>query len=302
MTAVERVDGVAVYRRPVRGAPRVVFVHGAMDRAATFAKTSRLLRDLEAVRYDRRGYGRSPRSHPAPTFAAQVDELLGVVGDRRSVVVGHSLGGLVALGGAARRPDLVAAVAAWESPLVWADWWPRDSAGDRALAADRDPGEAAERFVRQLIGDERWAKLPPATRDARRLEGPRAPRRTSGRSVGTRRSSPLPTSSVSRSRSWRAVGPRRSSGTGDRRPSWRRRRPQGSWSRSRARTTPRTSRTRRTSRRSYVGPWAEQGPGNRLPPMSGDSHVHMRSGPPETVLEPEPAEADDALRRALTRG
>jgi pimeloyl-ACP methyl ester carboxylesterase len=32
--------------------------------------------------------------------------------------------------------------------------------------------EAAERFMRRMIGDERWTRLPPSTREARRAEGP----------------------------------------------------------------------------------------------------------------------------------
>jgi pimeloyl-ACP methyl ester carboxylesterase len=34
-----------------------------------------------------------------------------------------------------------------------------------------DPASAAERFMRRLIGDERWERLPPASREARRAEG-----------------------------------------------------------------------------------------------------------------------------------
>ena len=35
-----------------------------------------------------------------------------------------------------------------------------------------DPEQAAERFMRRLIGDDRWGRLPESTRRARRLEGP----------------------------------------------------------------------------------------------------------------------------------
>ena len=35
-----------------------------------------------------------------------------------------------------------------------------------------DPADAAERFMRRLIGDARWERLPSATREARRSEGP----------------------------------------------------------------------------------------------------------------------------------
>jgi pimeloyl-ACP methyl ester carboxylesterase len=87
------------------------------------------------------------------------------------VVFGHSYGGNVALALAARRPDLVAAVAVYEVPLSWLEWWPGSTAGADALATRGDPGDAAERFIRRLVGDERWARLPPTTREARRAEG-----------------------------------------------------------------------------------------------------------------------------------
>jgi pimeloyl-ACP methyl ester carboxylesterase len=84
---------------------------------------------------------------------------------------GHSFGGNVVLALAARRPDLVGAVAVYESPLSWLEWWPTETAGGAALAAG-DGADAGEAFMRRLVGDEKWARLPPSTRAARRAEGP----------------------------------------------------------------------------------------------------------------------------------
>ena len=39
------------------------------------------------------------------------------------------------------------------------------------MAWRHDPEEAAERFMRRLIGDERWERLPSSSREARRAEG-----------------------------------------------------------------------------------------------------------------------------------
>jgi pimeloyl-ACP methyl ester carboxylesterase len=154
--------------------PRVVFVHGSMDRSGSFIKVARRLPEAAIVRYDRAGYGRSSDLAPAASFDEQVDELLAVVGDRPSVVVGHSFGGVLALAAAERRPDVVGAVVAYESPFAWEDWWPRQSAGGDAVrtADEQGPEDAAERFMRRMIGDERWERLPPSTRAARRAEGP----------------------------------------------------------------------------------------------------------------------------------
>jgi pimeloyl-ACP methyl ester carboxylesterase len=153
-------------------APLVVLVHGSMDRSTGLLKLSRRLdTDQRVVRYDRRGYGRS-RPHAGPFgIESQVEDLVAVLDGRRAVVFGHSYGGNIALALAMRRPDLVHAVAVYEPPLSWLDWWPGSTAGADALATRGDPADAAERFMRRLVGDERWARLPPATRTARRREG-----------------------------------------------------------------------------------------------------------------------------------
>ncbi len=152
--------------------PLVVLVHGSMDRSAGLLKLSRRLDGTHQVaRYDRRGYGRST-PHDGPfDIDGHVDDLEDVLADRPAVLFGHSYGGHVALALAARRPELATAVAVYETPLSWLDWWPRSTAGGDALASGGDPEAAAERFMRRLIGDDRWARLPPTTRAARRAEG-----------------------------------------------------------------------------------------------------------------------------------
>ncbi|MCB9379896.1 MAG: alpha/beta hydrolase [Acidimicrobiaceae bacterium] len=151
--------------------PLIVLVHGSMDRSAGMLRLSRRLDDDHlVVRYDRRGYGRS--SHHGPfTVEQHVADLVEVLEGRRAVLVGHSFGGNVALATAARHPHLVAGVAVYETPLSWEDWWPRNSAGSKAVAHDGDPADAAEVFMRRLIGDARWEDLPERTREIRRSEG-----------------------------------------------------------------------------------------------------------------------------------
>lgn len=154
------------------GAPLVILIHGSMDRSAGLLKLSRrLVVEHRVLRYDRRGYGRST-PHPGPFgIAEQVADLVSLLGDRHAVVFGHSYGGNVALALAARRPDLVRAVGVYETPMSWLDWWPSTTAGGDALAGQDDPADAAERFMRRLVGDERWQRLPSGTRRARRAEG-----------------------------------------------------------------------------------------------------------------------------------
>jgi len=152
-------------------APVVAVVHGSMDRAAGMIRVARRLRDrYRVVRYDRRGYGHSTHDGPFG-MDAQVGDLLDVLGGRRAVLFGHSYGGNVALATAARHPDLVAAAAIYETPLSWASWWPASSAGSRAVDEPGTAEEAAERFMRRLIGDQRWEELPERVRAQRRTEG-----------------------------------------------------------------------------------------------------------------------------------
>lgn len=152
--------------------PLVALVHGAMDRSAGLLKLSRRLdHEYRVLRYDRRGYGRSA-PHDGPfDMPAQVTDLVGLLAGRPAVLVGHSYGGNVALATAARHPELVAGVVIYETPLSWEPWWPGTTAGASAIKAAGRPDEAAEAFMRRLIGDARWEGLPERTRQARRAEG-----------------------------------------------------------------------------------------------------------------------------------
>lgn len=139
------------------------------------ARVAGKLRDLHVVRYDRRGYGRSRAAGVSREVAGHVADLLSVVAGRRVagqpvVVVGHSYGGVVALTAAAQDPELVSAVGTFEAPMPWLPWWPAgpSAAGDGPV----DPGDAAEAFLRRMLGDDRWEAMPSSGRRDRRDEGP----------------------------------------------------------------------------------------------------------------------------------
>lgn len=160
----------------VADGPSITLIHGSLDRSAGLLKLSRRLADRYRVtRYDRRGYGRSAPSVGPYGIDAQVADLVGVIESvvrrRPHVIVGHSYGGNVALAFAERHRDAVDAVVTYETPQSWRAWWPYDTAGGSALDGGADPADAAERFMRRLIGDERWERLPESTRRARRTEG-----------------------------------------------------------------------------------------------------------------------------------
>ena len=144
---------------------QIVLVHGAMDRAAGMIRLSRRLKEHQIVRYDRRGYGRSAHVAPAGSFSQQVDDLNAVVGDRPTVVFGHSYGGVIALAAATQGNPALIAVVTFEAPRAWEEWWPAPP------RSDVDPADAAEYFVRRVIGDDRWEELPEVVRQRRRSEG-----------------------------------------------------------------------------------------------------------------------------------
>ena len=135
----------------------------------------RLDNQFHVLRYDRRGYGRSRDVGGKGTVEQHVSDLVGVLqahvpGRVVDLAFGHSFGGNVVLGAAESHPELIRQAAIYETPLSWLDWWPGGTAGGAAIGAT-DPAEAAETFMRRLIGDERWERLPAGTRADRRAEG-----------------------------------------------------------------------------------------------------------------------------------
>jgi len=153
-----------VYRHEGEG-PQIVLVHGAMDRGAGMLRVARRLRGRSVVRYDRRGYGRSRQAPPTARFADQVADLAAIVGERPTILFGHSYGGVIAMALATTGDPNIVGVVSYEAPRGWEDWWPDPP------PPDVEPADAAESFLRRMIGDEGWLALPDRTRADRRAEG-----------------------------------------------------------------------------------------------------------------------------------
>lgn len=150
--------------------PLVVLIHGSLDRSGGMALLARHVQHSHRVlRYDRRGYGKSwPHEGPFDV-EDQVKDLVGLIGNRSVVLLGHSYGGNVALAAAEILKDQVRGVSTYETPLSWMTWWPGTTAG--AMAVSSTASEAAEKFMVRLIGQSRWNSLPDRTRQERRQEG-----------------------------------------------------------------------------------------------------------------------------------
>jgi pimeloyl-ACP methyl ester carboxylesterase len=121
-TSLARVNGVDFHVEQSGTGEPLILVHGGWG---STARWSLIADDLGAafhyVAYDRRGHGNSGTSDTPPTRIDQEDDLAGLIETLDigpAHVVGSSFGGSIALGLAARRPDLVRSVSAHEPPLV----------------------------------------------------------------------------------------------------------------------------------------------------------------------------------------
>jgi pimeloyl-ACP methyl ester carboxylesterase len=110
----------------------VVLLHGLSNSRRTYAavvahlhRSSVARGEHQLLNVDLRGHGQSTRasleSYDAPSFAADVAALIESTVGRPAIVVGHSLGGVVASALAATRPDLVCALFLEDPPLFEGD-------------------------------------------------------------------------------------------------------------------------------------------------------------------------------------
>lgn len=167
-------DGVGLHLElegPEDGAP-VLFLHGVGSSGRTWEwLPDELTRGLRVVRVDLRGHGRSdhaPNTYVLPRYGADVAAVLRSVASRPAVVVGNSLGGVIAWWLAQNHPELVTA-ALLEDPPLLAGETPETEAGrfrdvfhavKAVILEGRERGLSEEELVRH-IATIRWG--PPGT-------------------------------------------------------------------------------------------------------------------------------------------
>ena len=144
----------------------VALVHGVLDRGRSFAGVADALgSECTMLWWDRRGYGLEGNSTGAAVgIDTHIADVLTVLDGRRAVVVGHSFGGVIAMGVAARSPESVRAVAAYESSVAWAPGW--DDRVIQGVLASLDPEAAA---LRLMFGG-RYDEMSGAERERRRSD------------------------------------------------------------------------------------------------------------------------------------
>lgn len=119
--ATVNVAGVRLgYEEAGRGTPAFVFVHGwACDRTVWAPQMADLARDFRCLALDLRGRGESEAVPPYDivTAAEDVANAIRTFELAPAIVVGHSLGGLIALVLNRRHPELVCGLVLGDSPL-----------------------------------------------------------------------------------------------------------------------------------------------------------------------------------------
>ncbi len=118
---------------------RYLLLHAFPFDGAMWNSVAELLRaeGHEVLAPDLRGFGSAPLGQRSPAVGVMVDDVLALIGEEPAVIAGCSMGGYVALGIAARRPDLVAGLALVDTKAT------ADPEGARALR-ERIAGIAEE--------------------------------------------------------------------------------------------------------------------------------------------------------------
>jgi 3-oxoadipate enol-lactonase len=154
------VTSVPAFSERGAGGRTIVFLHGiGADRHAFDGDVEHFGRAARAIAWDMPGYGDSA-SLETMTIATLGDSLVRLLDARaveRAVLVGHSMGGMVAQELAATRPDRVAALALVATSPAFGDGsgeWQRRFLADRLRPLDegKTPADFAPVLVRGMIG------------------------------------------------------------------------------------------------------------------------------------------------------
>ena len=124
-TSAVELNGAGLYVEATGTGPAVVLVHGfALDGRMWDAQIAAFAADYTVIRYDLRGFGRSPVPHARYTHVADLRRILAELGIPRAAIVGLSLGGQVAVDFALAYPAATAALITVDAALSGFHWSP----------------------------------------------------------------------------------------------------------------------------------------------------------------------------------
>jgi pimeloyl-ACP methyl ester carboxylesterase len=118
------INDVELYYEAQGSGPPLVLVHGSWDNLAVWQQVAeRLAERYRVISYDRRGHTRSGCPSGPRTRRQDEDDLAALItalAGEAAYVAANSFGGVISLGLAARRPELVRALAVHEPPALGA--------------------------------------------------------------------------------------------------------------------------------------------------------------------------------------
>lgn len=150
-------DGVRLcYEEAGNGSPSIVLVHGGFNDHSFFApQVEHLGKSHRCIAVDLRGHGQSgtPESeYSVGVFADDVAWMCHELGVSKPIVIGHSLGGLVALEMAAKFGDLPSAIVILDSPVLAPELFKQALQPLAEALRTEMYQEAARSFIEQFVG------------------------------------------------------------------------------------------------------------------------------------------------------
>ena len=128
--------------------------------------------------YDLRGYADSPPLERPALLADHIADLVGLIefldteyglSPTNTVLFGHSIGGVPAIGAGIQVGAKATCV--FETSPMWLPECSTSGIGGGLISEIDDPSEFAEAFMRRMVGNKVWEKLPGSTKQQRMNEG-----------------------------------------------------------------------------------------------------------------------------------
>jgi 3-oxoadipate enol-lactonase len=151
-TSIPVADGALECETAGEG-PAVVLIHGGLvDRRLWDGQVGPLARDHRVIRYDLRGLGRS--SMPGGPFSHldDLDQVLNALAVDRAVLIGLSLGGMIAMDYTLEHPERVRALVLAAPGLRGYEWDPNPAMEEVYLTLLVDPERAIALLLKTGMG------------------------------------------------------------------------------------------------------------------------------------------------------